>query len=294
MNRPLGRSGLSLPVIGWGAMPLSVPPRPTEAEALRVIAGAVEAGVAWIDTADVYCRDDGDLGHNERLLLRGLRAAGGGHVRIATKGGLRRPGGAWVEDGRPASLRRACEASLRALDTDCLWLYQLHAPDAEVPWEDQVGTLFALRDEGKLEHVGLSNVSADELERALALGPVVSVQNRLHPLDLTATEDGVLAACEAHDVAFIAYSPVGGREDRADVLAHPALVAAGAAFGVGPGTVALAWLLTLSERILLIPGASRLATLHASLSAAGLALPTGTISALDAAFGVNRPRPGAH
>lgn len=295
MIRRLGRSGPLVPAVGWGAMPLSVPPRPTEPDALRTIAAAVDAGIGWIDTADVYCRDDGDIGHNERLLARGLAATARGHeVRIATKGGLRRPGGAWVENGRPEALRAACEASLRALGTERVWLYQLHAPDPAVPWEEQVGTLFELRDAGKIEHVGLSNVSVEQLDRALALGPVVSVQNRMNPLDLSALDDGVLAACEARGVAFIAYSPVGGREEREELLAHPALLAAGREHGVGPGAVALAWLLTLSEAVLVIPGASRFATLQASLSVRGLELSPDTVATLDAEFRgdiVRAPRP---
>jgi aryl-alcohol dehydrogenase-like predicted oxidoreductase len=266
-----------------------VPPRPAEADAIALIRAGLDLGVDFVDTADVYCRDDGDLGHNERLFAAGLS----GHprreaVRVATKGGLRRPGGAWVESGRPEALRAACERSLRALAVERIDLYQLHAPDHDVPFEESVGTLFDLRAEGHIAHVGLSNVSAGELRSALTIGPVVSVQNQLHPLDLSAIEEGVLQACEQAGVAFIAYSPVGGRHDRAAVLGHPDLRAVGAQLGVGAGTVALAWLLTLSPAILTIPGASRLTSLQASLAACALTLPPDARHRLDHAFGFAR------
>ena len=271
--------------VGLGGMPLSLPPRPEPREAEALVRLAVDLGMNLIDTADVYCRDDDDIGHNERLIAWALRDAGS-DVLIATKGGLRRPGGDWVEDGRPSALRAACEASLLALGVDRIALYQLHAPDAEVPWEDSVGELFRLRDEGKIEAVGLSNVSVDELDRAQALGPVVSVQNRLHPLDLDSWD--VVEACEARGLAFLAYSPVGGSRQLAEVLRHPLLLEAGRVHGVGPGTVALAWLLGLSPAIVVIPGASRESSLRASVAAMDVRLDTGWVSRLDEAFGRRR------
>lgn len=291
MRRALGASGLGVASIGWGGMPLSLPPRPAPADALAVIREGLSLGVEFIDTADVYCRDDHDLGHNERLFAAALRGyPARGEVLVATKGGLRRPGGAWVEAGRPEALRAACERSLIALEVEQIALYQLHAPDPDVPFADSVGALFQLQQEGKIAHVGLSNVSAAELAEALSLGPVVSVQNQLHPLDLRALEDGVMEACEKAGVTFIAYSPVGGRHDREAVLGHPALQRAAGQLGVGPGTVALAWILTLSPNLVAIPGASRLDSLRASLSAQRLVLPGDIVAALDAAFSSPRAR----
>jgi aryl-alcohol dehydrogenase-like predicted oxidoreductase len=289
MLRTLGTSGLSVSCVGWGGMPLSLPPRPSDGEAVALILEGLALGVDFVDTADVYCRDDADIGHNERLFAAALARYGGAEgVVVATKGGLRRPGGAWLEAGRPDQLRAACERSLRALAVEQISLYQLHAPDADVPFSESVGELFRLRDEGKIAHVGLSNVSVEELESALALGPVVSVQNRMHPLDLSAVADGVVAACEAANIAFIAYSPVGGRHDRAEVLGHPALLEAGRELGVESGTVALAWLLSLSACIVTIPGASRMASLRASLAARDLQLPAAVVARLDVAFGHQR------
>lgn len=263
-----------------------MPPRPSEMDSVKLIKAFLDLGLGFIDTADVYCADDHDLGHNERLIAEALRGhPRRGEVFVATKGGLRRPGGAWVEDGRPEALHRACDASLRALGVEQLALYQLHAPDSDVPFADSVGTLFRLQDAGKIGLVGLSNVSVEQLAEACALGAVASVQNRLNPLDLSAVGDGVLEACERLGVAFIAYSPVGGREEREDVLANPRLVEVGAALGVGAGTVALAWILTLSPACFVIPGASRLDNFRASAAAMALSLPAAVVARLDAEFG---------
>lgn len=290
MKRTVGSSGLQVAPVGWGGMPLSLPPRPTESDAVALIRTGLDLGVDFIDTADVYCRDDGDIGHNERLFARALHDhPARTNVLVATKGGLCRPGGQWLAAGRPEALRAACERSLRALGVEQITLYQLHAPDPDVPFADSVGELFRLREEGKIVHVGLSNVSAEELGAGLSVGPIVSVQNQMHPLDLSAVHDGVLAACERTGVAFIAYSPVGGGAERREVLGHPALVAAGANLGVGAGTVALAWLLSLSPCILTIPGSSRLDTLRASLAARGLVLPPVLRAQLDDTFGHSRP-----
>lgn len=287
MMRQLGAQGPLLPAVGWGAMPLSVPPRPTGREAAQLVRTFLDRGLAFVDTADVYCVDNDDLGHNERLIAAALREhPRRNEVFVATKGGLRRPGGDWVEAGRPEALRGACEASLRALGVEQLALYQLHAPDPEVPFSDSVGELFRLRDEGKIGLVGLSNVSAEQVAEACALGPVASVQNRLNPLDLSAVEGGVLAACERLGVAFIAYSPVGGREERADLLANAALNEVGARHGVGPGTVALAWILTLSPVCFVIPGSSRLSTYRAGAAAMDLTLGAADVGMLDMEFRV--------
>ena len=164
-TRALGPTGLEVSCIGLGGMPLSIQGRPDEARALRVIHAAIDAGMTWIDTADVYCHDDGDIGHNERLIARALSELGSaaGEVLVATKGGLERPGGDWTVNGRPEHLRQACERSLRALGTESIALYQVHAPDPQVSWADTVGEAARLREEGKVLHVGISNVTAEEL-----------------------------------------------------------------------------------------------------------------------------------
>ena len=172
--RPLGSSGLHVSQIGLGGMPLSIAGRPSRSEAIKVVHASLRAGVNFIDTADVYCLDQSDIGHNEKLIAEALGQIQATNVVVASKGGLQRPGGAWVTDAHPRRLRSACEASLKALRLPVLPLYQLHAVDDAVPLEDSVGALADLRRQGKIAHIGLSNVSPAELRRAMAIAPIVS------------------------------------------------------------------------------------------------------------------------
>ncbi|MEZ4384065.1 MAG: aldo/keto reductase [Nannocystaceae bacterium] len=287
MTRPLGAStGLHVSAIGLGGMPLSIAGRPPKVEATRVIHAAVEAGVTFIDTADVYCLDDDDVGHNERLIAAALagwpRAA---KVIVATKGGLVRPGGAWVTRANPRHLRAACEASLRALGVDAIPLYQLHAPGDDVPLEESVGALGDLRREGKIRHIGLSNVSVDEIVRARAIAPIVSVQNRCSVFERhDLRSGGVVDYCAREGLAYIAYGPVGGTRGKVRVSEEPTLRRLAAARGASPFQIALAWLLDQSPAILPIPGATRAASIVDSAAAAALELDADERAALAAAF----------
>lgn len=280
--RPFGPTGLSLGVIGLGGMPMSIQGRPDEAQSLRTIHAALDAGMTLIDTANVYCLDDPDLGHNERLIAKALASWSGAreHVRIATKGGLARPGGAWRSSARPAALRKQCEQSLVALGTSRIWVYQLHAPDPAVPLEDSVGELRRLRDEGKIEHVGLSNVDVDEIERARRIVPVVSVQNRMNPHDKRSIANGVLAHCEAHGIAFLPYSPVGGGRGRAKIAADATLARIAAAHGATPPEIAIAWCAAVSPVCFPIPGASKPESARSSARAASIVLDRADLEAL--------------
>lgn len=268
-------------------MPLSLRGRPEEADALAVIHAAVDAGMTLIDTADVYCVNNQDLGHNERLIAKALAArADRASLTVATKGGLRRPRGAWTSEASPAALKRACEASLSALGVERIDLYQLHAPDENVPFADSVGALAELRDAGKIRDVGLSNVSVAELEEAMAIVPIVSVQNRFNLLDPSPLEDGVLAWCAAHDVAFLAYSPVGGSSDRAALHRNKSLRAVASRLGLSTYQIAILWTLQRAPVVIPIPGASKIPNAQSSAAAMGHHLDAATIAELDAAFGV--------
>ena len=157
-TRALGPGAPDVAVVGLGGMHLSIADRPDEATALRVIHATLDAGATILDTADVYCLDDADLGHNERLIAKALRTWGGRRdaVVVATKGGMTRPGGRWERNGRPEHLRRACDRSLKALETERIDLYQLHAPDPEVPLIESVGALVELQRAGKIRWIGVS------------------------------------------------------------------------------------------------------------------------------------------
>jgi aryl-alcohol dehydrogenase-like predicted oxidoreductase len=256
--RALGE-GTLVSAIGLGATPITVETRPDESVGVRVIHAVLDAGVSWIDTADAYCRDDDDAGYGERIVARAIKewTANTHDVRVATKGGYRRPGGAWTLDARPRSLKAACEASLSSLGVDSIFLYQLHAPDPNVPLVESVGAIADLRREGKVQNVGLCNVDAAQILDARKVVRIASVQNFCHLGCRTSFDDGIVDLCRREGIAFIAHSPLGGHFHRGLGTEHPALRAVGARRGLTPHQVALAWLLGASPIILAIPGARR-------------------------------------
>ena len=276
--------------IGIGAMPLSIPGRPDRDRAIATIHAALHAGVTLIDTADAYCIDDSEIGHNERLVAKALQGRRD-EVIVATKGGHVRRGREWHLDGRPAHIRAACEASLRALATDRIDLYQFHRPDPDVPFAESVGAFRVLRDEGKVRWVGLSNVTVAQLEEALGIVEVVSVQNELSLRFTSPLAKGEVQACADRGIAFLAWSPLGGiPRARAVPAAVDPVRAAAERHGVSPQQVALAWLLSLGPTVIPIPGASRPETITDSLAAARLTLEPAELQAIGEA--VARKSPG--
>lgn len=245
---------MNFPPIGFGGMPLSIQGRPAEDVGRQVINAAIDAGMTFIDTADVYCLDDNDIGHNERLIASAVnQRPDRDRIRVATKAGLRRPRGAWTNDGSPKHIREACERSLRALDTEQIWLYQFHAPDPRVPFEKSVETFAELQREGKCKHVGLSNVSVDEIDRAARIVEVVSVQNRLNPYFRESLD--VAAECGRRGIAFLAYSPVGGGRLAKKLPKFELLQTIAAAHGRSVHAIVLAWVRTKGPTVVPIPAA---------------------------------------
>jgi aryl-alcohol dehydrogenase-like predicted oxidoreductase len=283
--RALGAGAPAVPAVGYGGMHLSLQDRPPEPEAVAVVRAALDAGVRLIDTADVYCLDDSDIGHNERLVAEALRGWSGPRddVLVATKGGLTRPGGRWERDGRAAHLRAACERSLRALGVERIALYQLHAPDAAVPLEESVGALAGLRREGKIRWVGLSNVSVAQIRQAEAIVPIASVQNRLNPFFREALEDGVVRYCGDQGIGFLAYSPTGGGRLNRKLPGHPVLRAMGQRMGVSAHALVIAWVLAQGPTVIAIPSARRVAHALDSAAAGSLALSDEDLDAIDRA-----------
>ncbi|MFI7613222.1 aldo/keto reductase [Nonomuraea terrae] len=269
----------ALPVnrLGYGTMQLTGPgvwgPPADPDGAVRVLRRAAELGVTLFDTADSY----GPL-VAEPLLRRAL-APYDEDIVIATKAGFTRQGpDRWTPLGRPAYLRQQCEMSLRILGVDRIALLQLHRVDPEVPLEDQVGELKALKDEGKIAHIGLSEVSVDQIEQARAIAPIASVQNLYNLADRTA--ENVLDHCERHHIAFIPWFPLatGGL-----VKSGGPLEAIASRLSATPSQLALAWLLHRSPVMLPIPGTSSVEHLEQNVAAAGLQLTDDDITALSAA-----------
>src|SRR3954453_16537795 len=259
--------------IGLGAMPMSLSGRPPEERSVRTIHAALDAGVNLIDTADAYCVDASDLGHNERLIAKAIRDRRDG-VIVATKGGhTRTADGDWQLDGRPEHIRRACEASLQALDTDRIDLYQYHRPDPGVPYAETIGAFKELQDEGKVRWIGISNAGTGQIEEALDIAEIAAVQNQLsleypHPI-----AKGEVELCERRGIAFLPWSPLGGISKASEAAAaHDPVREVAEAHGVSPQQVALAWLLSLSPAVIPIPGASRPESIEDSVKAVGLDL----------------------
>jgi aryl-alcohol dehydrogenase-like predicted oxidoreductase len=266
-------------------MHLSIEGRPPEEQGLRVLRGALDAGVTLIDTADVYCLDQHDIGHNERLIAQALAGWAGDRssVTVATKGGVVRPAGRWDSDARPEQLRAACERSLRALGVDRLDLYQLHAPDPRVPLADSIGELARLREAGKLRWIGLSNVNLAQIRQAQGVTPITSVQNRLNPFFRESLAGGVVAYCAEQGIGFLAYSPTGGGRLTKTLPAHPVLAPIARRLGVSAHAVVLAWALAQSPAVIVIPSARTVDHALDSVGAADLVLGEDDLAAIDAA-----------
>lgn len=269
--------GGTLPIkrLGFGAMRITgdgVWGEPRDrAEAVRVLRRAIELGITFIDTADSY----GPF-VSEELIAEALHPYPADLV-IATKAGFDRPGpGRWETNGRPEHLRASCDGSLRRLKLERIDLFQLHRIDPNVPAEDQLGTLKALQTEGKIRHIGLSEVTVDQIEDARTIVPIVSVQNRYSLTDRAHEE--VLAYCEGEGIAFIPWYPLsagqltaqGGPIDRA-----------ARRLGVTMAQLAIAWLLWRSPVMVPIPGTSRVAHLEENVAAASLAIDPRELQALS-------------
>ena len=271
--------GGDLPVrrLGFGAMRITGEGtwgEPADRDgAIAVLRRAVELGINLIDTADSYGPDV-----SERLIAEALHPYPDGLV-IATKAGLVRGGpGDWRSNGRPEHLREACEGSLRRLRREQIDLYQLHRPDPDVPYEESLGALVDLQREGKVGQIGVSNVKIAQLEQALGLAEIVSVQNRFNLTDRR-SED-VLEACAERGIAFIPWFPLATGS-----LARPGTALDEIASGqdAAPSQIALAWLLRRAEVMLPIPGTSSIEHLDENVAAAGVELSDEDMEALDRA-----------
>jgi aryl-alcohol dehydrogenase-like predicted oxidoreductase len=267
---------LAVSRLGYGAMRITGPGiwgEPADPDgAVAVLRRAVELGVDFIDTADSY-------GPNvsEELIAKAL--APYGDVVVATKAGLTRSGpGAWSPDGRPEHIRAALEGSLARLKVDRIDLYQFHRPDPAVPFAESLGAFAEAQQAGKVRYIGLSNVSVAQLEEALGICEIVSVQNRYSAADRDSQD--VLDACAARGIAFIPWFPLaaGSLASSDGVLARIARER-----GATSGQVALAWLLGSSPVMLPIPGTSSLAHLQENVAAAELELSAAELDELNSA-----------
>jgi aryl-alcohol dehydrogenase-like predicted oxidoreductase len=304
-KRKLGFDGPEVGAIGYGAMGLSWAYGNREGtDADAVIGRAIDLGSTLIDTADIY----GPF-HNEILVGHALKGRRD-QVTLATKCGLvlADPDTRAIQrDGRPDHIHEAIDGSLRRLEVDHVDLYYLHRPDPEVPIEESVGALKEVVEQGKATHIGLSEVSVDELERAHAIHPITAVQSELSLWTRDPIDNGVLAFCAAHGIAFVPFSPLGrgfltGRLDRANLEdddarrrwprfqqeafeANQRIVDAVRSVAerheAAPGQIALAWVLTQGAFVVPIPGTKRIPYLEENLGAADVLLSSADLEELD-------------
>jgi aryl-alcohol dehydrogenase-like predicted oxidoreductase len=283
--RQIGDTKVS--AIGLGGMPMSIEGRPERSRSIATIHAALDAGITLIDTADAYHLDANDVGHNETLIAEALASYGGNtsEVLVATKGGHLRPGGGtWTLDGSPEHLKAACEASLRRLGVEAIGLYQFHRPDPAVPYEDSVGAIADLLDEGKIRMAGISNANPDQIRTAQRIlgGRLASVQNQFSPAFRSSEPE--LKLCDELGIAFLPWSPLGGIKNAADLATHYRPFAEVASeVGATAQQVTLAWMLAKSPVVIPIPGSSRPETIRASAAAVDMQLTPEQVSRLDQA-----------
>jgi pyridoxine 4-dehydrogenase len=280
-NRPAAKSGqfhlggdLTINRLGFGAMRITGkgiwgPPKDRD-ESIRVLRRAIELGINFIDTADSY-----GPAVSEEIIAEALHPYPAGLV-IATKAGFDRPGpDKWATNGRPEHLRAACEGSLRRLKLDRIDLFQLHRIDSKVPVDDQLGELQYLQSQGKINHIGLSEVSTEQIEHARSIIPIVSVQNKYSVVDRAA--DGIVDYCERANIGFIPWFPLAAGDVSA---AGSTLESTAKKLEISPSQLALAWLLWRSPVILPIPGTSQVTHLEENIAAAGLKIDEASLTSL--------------
>lgn len=242
--------------IGLGAMPLSLTGRPTEKEAIALIINFLELGGNFIDTADVYGLDDSDRGHNEKLIAKSLKEYGKRNdIVIATKGGASRPNGGWaLGGGAPEQLRLTCEASLKNLEIEAHQLYYLHGPDPQIPLADSLGELIKLKDEGKIQDIGIANVDLSQLQLAIGLTSIAAVQNRCNPFCKGDFTNGLIDICQVNQIAYVPYCPLGGWADHHELSQHPVFQRLALKYQVSTYVISLSWLLHKASHLIPIPG----------------------------------------
>ena len=276
-------------VRGMGAMRLSTALDRDHARGVAVLHAAFDAGITLIDPADAYCWNDGDRGHNERLIAEAVSSWNGDRSRVivATKGGLTRPDGAWVADGRARHLAEACRASCEALGVERIALYQLHVPDPRVALATSVRALAALQRDGLIEGIGLCNVTVGQIEQARRIVSIDAVQIELSALSNAAVASGVVQHCLAHGIRVLAYRPLGGAA-HARLDADPVLRTVAKRHDATPPEIALAWLADLSPLIVPLPGATRIETMRSAARGQSIALTDDDRRELDDRFAHGR------
>lgn len=269
--------------IGLGAMPLSLPGKPSEKEAITILKTFLESGGNFIDTADVYGLDETDKGHNEKLISKAVNEiTDKKNIIIATKGGATRPNGGWaLGGGHPKKLRAACEQSLLNLNIEQHTLYYFHGPDVNIPLEDSLGELIHLKREGKIKHLGIANVTLDELKFASDLTEIVAVQNRCNPFCKADTKNGIIDFCKLNNILYVAYCPLGGWADHAKLISSALYQPLQMKYATNAYVINLAWLMSKGDHVVSIPGMDKKEQIAINFQAFHLTLQKEDIETID-------------
>jgi HAD superfamily hydrolase (TIGR01662 family) len=269
--------------LGLGLLRLTTDGRPDDIDALAVIRFALNQGVRVLDTADCYSLGEADFHYGEHLVRQALKSWKGPKedVKILTKVGLTRPGGHWVPNGNPEHLKQSVDDSLKALNVERLFLLQLHVRDPRVPFEETLDALAELQQEGKVEHLGLCNVSMGELAQAQRHFVVATVQNELSVLNRKDATDGMLAVTRANGITFLAYRPLGGHAKVSELSQSPILVPLAQRHQSTPHEIALAALLDASDHVVPLFGATRIGSIRSSVNSPSLVLDVSDRTALS-------------
>jgi aryl-alcohol dehydrogenase-like predicted oxidoreductase/histidinol phosphatase-like enzyme/predicted kinase len=283
---------LDIPLVALGAMRLSTESDRDDGRSIATLHAAFDAGVTLIDTADAYALNAKDTGHNERLIAQALSTwnADRARVTVMTKGGLTRPEGRWVPDGRARHLMAACHASREALGGSRIALYQLHAPDPRVAWTTSVRALAALKRADVVDAVGLCNVTVGQIEAARAVTEIAAVQVELSPWNNRSLAGGVVDYCEQHGIRLLGYRPFGGVRGAARVARDEVIGTIAQAREASPFEVVLAWIRGLGPHIVPLPGATREHTARSCGRAQLVVLSEAERATLDAHFRLGRIR----
>ena len=269
--------------VGFGAMRLGLEGRPDPTQAIRTIHAALDAGVQLIDTAMNYCLGPSEFGYCEAMVARGLREWSGDSdsILVVCKGGVLRSQTEQVlRDGSPENLRRSCEISLRALGVESIGVYMLHAIDPNVPIMESLGALGELKDSGKIQHIGVSNIGRRQLAEVIQSFDVVAIENRL-----SLWEQASLPAaeyCAAHQIALLAWGPLGSGDSAPLLNQSAGLARIAAEKGVSAAQVAIAWVLARASTAIPIPGARRPETILDSVASQHLTLNADEVRRLEA------------
>ncbi len=267
-----------------------------DTRALAVLHAAFDAGVTLLDTADAYCWDADEAGHNERLIARAIATWRGdrSRIRVATKGGLTRPDGTWVSDGRAGHLRAACEASLRALGVERIALYQLHAVDQRTPLATSVRALASLQRDGLVEDIGLCNVTVGQIEDARRIVTIAAVQVKLSVWNDDNVLSGVVEYCATNSIRLLAYRPLGGVKRVGRTTKDRVLVEIAERHRATPHEIALAALSLFPGDIVPLPGATRVETAQSGARAQTIVLTDREGEELAARFPIVQITAGRH